>query len=233
MVLIVFTLVDLVKMVPMAGLGGLLLVVGYQNIQPDNIRTVWAIGLPARLAMGATFAATLFLPLQFAILIGVALSFLLTILRLSNRIQVRELRLIEGGFPVEREAPASLGPDTICVLRIRGSLFFATVQTLEAQLPAVETARGATLILILRDIDDLGSTMIRLLTRYATNLQRAGGTLKLTGVNEDLWGQLERTGLLARLGADNIYREQPELGAALNIAIRAAREKRGARAEQV
>ena len=229
-VLIVFVFVDLVKLVPMAGLGGLLLVVGYQNIQPDNIRTVWAIGLPSRMAMGATFTATIFLPLQFAILIGVALSFLLTILRLSNRVEVREFRLVEGGFPIETDAPASLGPDSICVLRIRGSLFFASAQTLEAQLPEVENARGATLILILRDIDDLGSTMIRLLTRYAAHLQRAGGNLMLTGVNEDLWGQIERTGLLAKLGKDNIYREQPELGAALNTAILTARELRNARA---
>ncbi len=230
-VLIVFAFVDLVKLVPMAGLGGLLLVVGFQNIQPENIRTVWATGLPARLAMGATFAATLFLPLQFAILIGVALSFLLTILRMSNRIEVREFRLVEGGFPVEAEAPASLEPGAICVLRIRGSLFFASAQALEAQLPSVEGARGATLILILRDVDDLGSTMLRLLKRYATSLHAAGGTLKLTGVNEDLRGQLERTGLLAHIGADNVHRERPELGAALNAAILSAREQRAPRAE--
>lgn len=228
-VLIVFAFVDLVKLVPMAGLGGLLLVVGFQNVQPENIRTVWATGLPARLAMGATFAATLFLPLQYAILFGVALSFVLTILRLSNRIEVREVRLVEGGFPVEAEAPARLEPGAICVLRIRGSLFFASAQALEAGLPSVEGARGATLILILRDVDDLGSTMLRLLQRYATSLHGSGGTLKLTGVNEDLWGQLERTGLLARIGADNIYREQPELGAALNAAILAARTRHDAR----
>jgi BASS family bile acid:Na+ symporter len=46
-ILIVFALVDLVKMLPMAGLGGLLLVVGFQNLQPYNIRTVWATGLLA------------------------------------------------------------------------------------------------------------------------------------------------------------------------------------------
>ncbi len=104
-VLIVLLLVDLVKLVPMAALGGLLLVVGFQNIQPESIRAVWATGRPARAAMVATFVATLFLPLQFAILIGVALSFLLQILRMSNRIEVREFELVDGGFPIERPAP--------------------------------------------------------------------------------------------------------------------------------
>lgn len=46
----------------------------------------------------------------FVILIGVALSFLLQILRMSNRVEVRELELVEGGFPIERPAPRVLGP---------------------------------------------------------------------------------------------------------------------------
>lgn len=224
-VLIVLLLVDVVKLVPMAGLGGLLLVVGYQNIQPDSIRTVWATGLPARAAMVATFVATIFLPLQIAILIGVALSFLLQILRMSNRVEVREIVPVEGGFPVERPAPAALGPGEVRVLRIRGALFFASAQALEAQLPAVEGARGAALIVILRDVDDLGSTAIRLLKRYAASLGDAGGTLMLAGVNEELDGQLRRTGLADAVGAENIFAESPELGAALNEAMAAARSR--------
>lgn len=67
--------------------------------------------------------------------------------------------------------------------------------------------------------------MIRLLQRYATNLQRAGGTLKLTGVNPELYAQLDRTGLVRRIGERNIFREQPVFGAALNEAIEASRER--------
>ncbi|MCT8162128.1 SulP family inorganic anion transporter [Pseudoruegeria sp. SHC-113] len=224
-ILIVLLLVDLVKIVPMAALGGLLLVVGYQNLQPEAIRTVWATGLTARAAMAVTFAATLFLPLQFAILIGVALSFLLQILHMSNRVEVREFELVENGFPIERPVRPDLGPGEVRVLRARGSLFFASAQGLEAQLPKVAGAAQSTLIFILRDVDDLGSTVIRLLTRYAKSLRAAGGTLVLTGVNEELYGQLERTGLLEAIGAAHVYRESPELGAALNQAIAEAQAR--------
>ena len=175
--------------------------------------------------MGTTFVATLFLPLQFAILIGVALSFLLQVLRMSNRVELREYELVEGGFPIERPAPAVLGPGEVRVLRIRGALFFASAQVLEPQLPDVAAARGTTLILILRDVDDLGSTVIRLLGRYAAALRRVGGTLVLAGVSEELRGQLERTGLAAALGPGNIFLEQADLGAALNAPIAAARAR--------
>ena len=224
-VVIIFLLVDLVLLVPMAGLGGLLLVVGFQNIQPEAIRSVWAAGRPARIAMGSTFVATIFLPLQFAILIGVALSFLLQIFRMSNRIELLEIELVEGGFPVERPVPAALGSDEVRVLRVQGALFFASAQAFEAQLPAVEGAARTTVILMLRDIDDLGSTVIRVLKRYATSLQQHGGSFILAGVSEELFGQLQRTGVTDLIGAGNIVRARPELGAALNEAITSARSR--------
>ena len=226
-VVIAFLLADVVKLVPMAGLGGLLLVVGVQNLQPEAIQTVWNTGLTARLAMVATSVSTLVLPLQFAILVGVSLSFVLQILRLANNIEVREFEFVDGGFPVERPAPRKLGSDDLKILSIRGSLFFASAQALEAQLPAVEGARGATVILILRNVDDLGSTVIRLLKRYASSLQRQGGNLVLAGVDEELFGQLQRTGMVDLIGSRSIFKAQPEVGAALNEAIAASRRSPG------
>ena len=220
--LIVFALADLVKLVPMAGLGGLLLVVGIQNIQPAAVRTVWDTGVPARSAMVVTFLATLFLPLQFAIIIGVGISFLLQILRSANQVEVLELVVVPNGFPVERPAPEALGSNEVHVLRIRGAMFFASARVIEDQMPSVGEATGATVILVLRDVDDLGSTIIRLLKLYASELKRNGGKLVITGANESLMGQLDRTGLTDALGRENIYPARPELFAALNEALEAA-----------
>jgi SulP family sulfate permease len=157
----------------------------------------------------------------------VSLSFVFQILRLANRIEVREFEFVDGGFPVERPAPRKLSSDDVKVLSIRGSLFFASAQSLEAQLPAVEGARGATVILILRNVDDLGSTVIRLLKRYASSLQRQSGNLVLAGVDEELFGQLQRTGMVDLIGTGNIFKAQPEVGAALNEAIAASRRSPG------
>ncbi len=67
--------------------------------------------------------------------------------------------------------------------------------------------------------------MIRLLGRYAAALERADGTLMLAGVSEELRGQLERTGLAAAIGPENVFLERPDLGAALNEPIAAARAR--------
>lgn len=218
-VVIVLFLTGLVVLVPMAGLGGLLLVVGYQNIQPENIRNVWRTGRSARLIMCLTLAATLVVPLQYAILAGVVLSFLSQILRSANHVVIREILLVDGGFPHEGPAPTQLQPGQVTALRVSGSLFFASAQELERQLPATEGAKGTAVILILRDIDDLGSTVIRVLKRYAQGLQQQGGKLLLAGVNEALLGQLQRTGVTDLIGGTSVFPAKAEIGLALNQAL--------------
>ncbi|CUK19960.1 putative sulfate transporterc/MT1781 [Ruegeria denitrificans] len=222
-VLIVFLFVDMVKLVPMAGLGGLLFVVGVQNVQPKSIAVIWRTGTMARAGFTATLVATLLLPLQFAILLGIAISFVLQILRSANQIEVRQISLVEGGFPIERPGATALEEGEITVLRIRGELFFASAQALEAQLPEADTGRHSVVLLVLRDVDDLGSTIIRLLSRYSKELEHHDSKLVLTGVNNKLQGQLKRTGLLKRLSQENVFEEQAEIGAALNDAMEQSR----------
>jgi SulP family sulfate permease len=224
-IVIVFLLVDLVELVPMAALGGLLFVVGLQTIPVETARSIWKTGHAAAAAMIATFLAALLLPLQYAILFGVALSFLLQILQMSNRIELREIELVEGGFPVEGPARRSLDPSAIVLLRVRGPLFFASAQMLEDQLPRIGEAEGACVILTMHDVDDLGSTVIRVLKRYADGLQRNGGRLMLAGVDTRLFRQLERTGMVELLGTDNIFWQRPQLGASMNEAVGAARNR--------
>jgi SulP family sulfate permease len=226
-VVIVFAMADLVMRVPMAGLGGLIFVVGLQNLQPAQIKHVWNTGLPQRIAMLATLAATLTLPLQYAILIGVAISFLLYVTRTSRKIDLLQLVPVPGGFPEQRPAPRQLATDDIIILRVRGFLFFATAQAFEDGLPLVADARRPIVILVLRDHEDIGSTVLKCMKRYASKLQAQGGALMLVGVGEQLAGQLERTGAAEALGPENIFREKPELGVSLNEALTVARGRIG------
>lgn len=230
-IVIVFLLVDVVELVPMAALGGLLFVVGLQTIPVETTRTIWKTGHMPAAAMIATFLAALFLPLQYAIIFGVALSFLLQILQMSNRIELREIELVEGGFPIEGKARDRLDPGSFVLLRVRGPLFFASAQMLEDQLPTIGTAEGAYVILTMHDVDDLGSTVIRVLKRYADTLQRNGGHLMLAGVDTPLFRQLERTGVVELLGTGNIFWQRPQLGASMNEAVGEARNRLAQAAE--
>ncbi len=221
-ILIVLLFANVAMLIPMSALAGLLVVVGFQNLQPKQIALVWQTGLVARTAMGLTFIATIALPLQFAIMIGIAISVMMHVFRSSNQVRVVEFVPVENGFPLEQPAPAILPDRDVTLLYSYGSLFFASAATFEDSLPNADETQQAAVVLILRGQPDVGSTFISVLRRYTTTLQANGGRLMLTGVNARLWEQLDKTGTLSLIGRENVFMEEAQLGVAMNRAIEAA-----------
>jgi SulP family sulfate permease len=215
----------LIELLPMTALAAMLVVIGIRLIDVDGIRTVWQTNPFARTAMGITFTFTLLAPLQVAVVVGIVVSILLYVARQANEVHiVRWVWPEDGyGYPEEFPAPKELPSHEITVLNVYGSLFFAGASTLEDNLPAPELAQRAVVILNLRGRDDIGSTFNGVLKRYADTLSSNDNILLLSGINEDVYDQLARTRALNKIGKKNIFLATPQLGQALNHALRAAR----------
>jgi len=221
--IIVLLFASVVKLLPLAALSGLLVVVGFQTIKPHEIATVWQTNTVARTAMVLTFASTLVMPLQFAILVGVAISILLYVFRSSNEVRVVQFVPVEGGLPVEQPAPAELPSHQVTMLYPYGSLFFAATATFEQELPEAGQAQQAVVILILRGHQEEGSTFIMVLSRYTKTLQANGGKLMLAGVSPTLRDQLRRTGAMDFIGEENVFMVEDQLGASMSAAYLSAK----------
>jgi SulP family sulfate permease len=180
---------------------------------------VWETSLPSRVAMGLTLASSLIMPLQYAVFVGVAISVMLHVLRSSSRVRLVELAPVAGGFPLERPAPTQLASESVIILMPYGDLFFAAASNLESLLPDAGQARRAAMILILRGREEVGSTFLVVLRRYAEALKAHDGRLYLAGVSVPLSQQLKRTGLTDLLGPERILIEQPQFGASANRAL--------------
>jgi SulP family sulfate permease len=189
----------------MASLAGMLIVAGFQTIRFPTIRMVWRTSQVARTTMLATFVLTLIVPLQWAVFLGVVLSVAVFVFQQSERVTIVEIVPVDHGFPDERPAPATLPSSAVTVVQLYGSLFFAGARTLEDHLPSTEGARNAVLILSLRGHGEMGSTFLNVLRRYVNALHAGGNTLLLIGVEARLQEQLERTRLLADIGAANVF----------------------------
>ena len=219
---IVLLFADVVKRIATPALAGLLIVVGFQTIKPTAIKTVWQTGRVPRAVMLITLAGTLMMPLQYAVLLGVATAILLYLFQGASRIRLVELVPVKGAFPREQPVSRQLASRRVTALYPYGSLFYAAAKTLEENLPAADAARQAVVIFLLRGYDEFGSTMIGVLDRYTRTIQGNGGKLMLAGVSEDVLAQLERTGLLRLIGRENVFLAQPQWGAAANQALEAA-----------
>ena len=197
-----------------AALAGLLMVVGFQTIKFVEIKMIARTSARARWLMFATLAATLIVPLQWAIFFGVAASFVVFAYRESESTTIVEILSPEGGVPIEQPAPAVLPSNKVTLLYVYGSLFFAGARNLEEDLPQVDQTEHAVVMLSLRGHIELGSTFIVVLERYAKALQAHGNRLMLIGVSPAVYDQLKETDCLKVLGAENVFvADQPGVGA--------------------
>ena len=220
---IVLVFANLVELVAMPALAGLVIVAGVQMINVHAIQTVWQTNTVSRTIMGITFVSTLFIPLQYAVLLGVVIAILLFVFQQSNTIKVVEWDVQESGWPIERPAPKQLESNRVTALFIYGNLFYAAADVFEKSLPAAEGTQRAVVILLLRGYEDIGATVIGTLRRYTESLQANSGKVILAGVSPTLRFQLERTGLLAVMGDENIFLATDTIGEAGNAALQAAR----------
>jgi SulP family sulfate permease len=219
---IVLVAAPLVELVPMPALGALLIVAGFQGLRVPQAITVWNTGKVAGVVMVMTFAATLLVPLQYAVLLGVALSILLFVFRQSNKVVVTEVVPVPGGMPEERPAPQQLPSNQLTLLMVYGSLFFAAAKNFEDLLPAVDETTHAVVAIGLRGKAEIGSTFVSVLQRYAESLRAHDSKLMLVGVEPAVRNQLAKTGLLSLIGEENIFMATPRLGEAMNQAVAAA-----------
>ena len=227
MIVTILLFADLVGYIAMPALAGLLIVVGVKTFKPDNVRLVLRTGPVQATVMLTTFVLTMIIPLQYAVLIGVGLSIILYVARQSNRIQVKQWVFSPDGTITEQDPPAELPPDETVVLRPYGSLFFAAAAAFETALPTVtDHSRHTVVIITLRGKEDLGSTFINVVTRYAERLHDVDSTLMLAGVSDRVADQLDSTRASTTIGPDNIHRATPAVTESTRRAM--AQARRGA-----
>ena len=212
----------LVERVPMPALAALLVVAGFQGLRITEALIAWKTGRISKVVMVVTFVGTLIVPLQFAVLFGMALSIVLQVFRQSNKIVVKQWVLQPEGFPLEQEAPKQLPSHQLTLLHVYGSLFFAAAKSMEEMLPDPSNSSHAVVAINLRGKSEIGSTFVTVLQRYAQVLRVHDSKLMLVGVDPAVREQLAKTGVLKDIGAENVFVATGQLGVALNQAVAAA-----------
>lgn len=218
MLVILVALAGAVSRVAMPALGALLILAGIRSIKPADARAVWRVGWNARAAAIATFVATLLLPIQMAVGLGVLLSALLYVVRASTDVSIVELIERPDGRLEERKPPEELPGGQVTVLDVYGHIFFAGARTLERLLPRPGKGRRPIVILRLRGYTEIGATAIEVLSDYAELLRQAGGRLYLAGLTGKSVDRLLEARPFGRTGAVRVYDATQILGESIDEA---------------
>jgi SulP family sulfate permease len=223
-IVLVILFSQFIELVALPAVGALLVVAGFEAIKIPEIEDVRDTGAGPRYTMLITFIATLIVPIQYAVMLGVVLSILIYLYRSSTDIRLVQLLPQENGSLVERQAPLTLASQEVTILRVYGSLHFSGAVTLEERLPAAQNSDQPVVILQLRGLDNVGSTFIRVVERYAEQLEAASGALYLAGVHPHVLEQLELTETTESIPRENIFLAEDTLGTSTGEAYQAAHE---------
>lgn len=216
MAIVIVVFGDAVGRLAMPALAGLLILIGVRTVKPAVLQSVWRAGIVQKAVLVVTFALTMVVPLQYAVMAGVGLSVVLYVVHQSNKVTIRR-RIRDGdGHVIETDPPAAVPRSDVVVLQPYGSLFFASAPVFEAQLPAVDRrSSGSVVILRLRGRSDLGTTFMDVLLRFAVSLDEVGSKLVIASVDERVQEQLKVAGITDVIGAGSIYPGDERVGATL------------------
>lgn len=207
--------------IPMAVIGGLMIVIGGELIAGRRLdvllvtRTSWA----STAAMVATFVATTALPLQQAIFLGAALSIVLTAITVTQNSRLYEFTRTEDGSWQIAEPTPTLASGRTTVLHYAGAGFFTEVSRITEEWPDASDTRDAALVLSVRGSAGVPSaTFLKSLEAQIDGLEARGIPFVICGVPPRFVRLLERTGAVSRIGSENVFPAEPVLMSALTAA---------------
>ncbi len=217
LVLVVFS--GAVGYVLLPTLAAFLVYAAVKSFKPREIWSVAHAGPNSMVGLGVTLVATLLLPVAAAVGVGVGISLVMQLNQEAVDLKVVALYPLPGGHFGVRPPPAELTSDSVLVLDVYGSLFFAGAKTLQHWLPEVGLAANVSVILRLRGRTTLGSTFLTVVSSYADRLQRNGGRLYLSGLDPAVLKVWESESLTRRLTGVLLYPATDVVGASTQNAL--------------
>jgi SulP family sulfate permease len=221
--LIMLVFAPYARYIPRSALAGLLMLTAARMVNPREIRFHVRTSRFDAAIVAVTALAAVAISIEFCVLIGVFMSFMLAVPR-TGRMLLTEFVVTPTGQLHER-----LAEDDVCgrilIFGIEGEMYFGSGVSLEQHLDTIEArAQQETEVVVLRmkrarNPDAVG---LQLLERSVDNLQSRGVRVVLCGVREGVLAGIRNTGLAAKLGDEDVFPEQALRQTSTLMAVRHA-----------
>jgi SulP family sulfate permease len=220
----VLLLGPLTRYIPKAALAGLLVVAAARLIDVERLRYIARASRYDAALLVATTLAALIIGVEFAILIGVAVSLLLFVPR-ASKLRVTELvvsdeRIVRERLPSDEECTA------VSIYDLEGELFFGAAPTLEGYLEeARDRARlqgNRHLVFRLKRLRNPDAVCLEKLEHFLRDAQKEGLVVLLAGVRSDISSAFDRLRFDTWLPRDHVFAEEDESDSATLKAVRQA-----------
>jgi len=200
--IIVLLFAPLAAYITLPSMAAILLMVSWNLIDGHHIKIIYRAGKNEAMVFSVTFAATLLLPMEFAIYLGVILSLVLY-LRRTSKPNITVLASSKGAKKlVDAKRTGMPECDAIKIIRIDGSLFFGAVDYVQTALMSIPQKHVLIVASGINFIDLAGTA---LLANEAKRLAAKGGGLYLCNLNGRVIKPIIRNGHLKTIGKRHMF----------------------------
>lgn len=197
---------------PKAALAGVLIVTSYGMVDRKEMKRIWRSSLGDSAIMVTTLLATMFLPLEFAVLAGVMISFVRFIVKTS-------MPAVYSVVPSEdyRHLVPNVG-QTACpqlaVMTISGPLYFGATNHIETTVRHAFATHPEEKLLLLRLhlIDHCDVSGIHMLESIVQHYRKNHGDVFIAGARANLMERIRLSGFYQWLGEDHFLARDEAIG---------------------
>lgn len=208
-IITLFFLTPVLYYLPKTILAAIIIVAVFNLIQVKEAKRLWKVSKLDFWLMIATFIATLFLSIEYGILVGVALSLIVLIFR-TSRPYVAELgKVPDSNFYRNRKRYEEvIIEDDVLVFRFDAQLFYANSGYFRDKLEEMTEEKGEALKLIVLDAESINrvdTTGIDMLKERIVYYQKKGISFYFAGVKGPVRDDFFRGGLLEVTSINNFF----------------------------
>jgi SulP family sulfate permease len=211
--------------VPRSALAGILMVSAFRMVDSHKLAYHMRATKMDAVIVTATAVSAVAVSVEFCILIGTFVSFLIYLPR-AARISVTEL-IIGPQQQVRERIDTDPRCNRFLLFNIEGELFFGSSTEFSDELAKIDeqASDGVRVVLLrLKYARNVDGVCLDILERLIDSLEARGITVILCGLRAEFVKVLQNVGLEQRLGAERIFREGPAVWSSTLQAVQRAYE---------
>lgn len=218
-----FLLADYAKFIPNAALAGVLFVVAYGLFEFRHFFRLMKADRSDSAVFAVTFLATILLPLQYAVFIGIFLN-IAFYLRTSAKLHIAEMIATDtGGFMERPVYDKASGERRVIFIQLEGELFFAIADQLRDQLAGMMRSGVRVVVMRLKRCHSIDGTVLDVLENFVRDMKQRDRHVLLCGVRPEVMRTLRSYGLLEQIGKDNVFAAEQGVFTSARRALQRAR----------
>ncbi|MGD2137901.1 MAG: SulP family inorganic anion transporter [Gammaproteobacteria bacterium] len=207
LLVILLLIAPLTAYLPVAAMGGVILLVAYNLIDFHHIKNILTLSKSESSILLITFFATLFLELEFAIYIGVLLSLVFFLAKTSTP---RIPTLTVDNAPTRKLINIRAKPLKQCpqlkIIRVDMSIYFGSINHIQNRISHImDNERIYHILIVANGVNFIDLAGAEGLVAENAKLARMNGGLYFVGLKSSVYEFVARSGFIRRIGADHFF----------------------------